>query len=589
MRLAVHLLLFVAIASVIGTILPQQESTAHYLQQFGPFWYQIFGNLDLYDVYRCGWYMGIVAFLVLSTTSCVARNTPHMLRDMFRHESGISTRAIAAKPLHYEATVSQPVGAVFDKAVDLLKEEGYVVRRLAAQDSRLLLSAKKGRYYRFGYIFTHVAIILFCAGALYNANIPLKIAQWTGAVKPEQDFALPLSKVPKDRWLSPQQSSFRGIITIPVGQSVNAMFELVGDGFLVQQLPFIVRLDSFRVTHYRDGLAKDYVSKVTVLKPDGRVLKTHDVRVNHPLTVDGVNIYQSSYNADPSTLHLVSYSLLAPDASATLLRARVGQSLVTGAGAYTLKVDDLKVENVLPRSSVGLPARPGHGMVNMGPVARYTVLRHGQPPILVKTFLRPMPHGALDYKLVAYRSGHGQGFHFLALPMGPKEGVSLFVHYLGALENAARHGAVASSAVFQRTLAQVEQRQGVELSPIQNHSFLRASLVALQSLHTYPLPFLVLIHGLSLHWAAGLEMTKYPGMSIVYLACILLVVGIFVLFYVPRKRMWLALDDGSAGKTRIIAGGDASRDIEDFSEQFAEFLEKLAGGEQDRTEKRRRS
>ena len=589
MRLAVHLLLFVAIASIVGTILPQQESVGNYLQQFGPFWYQVFGNLDLYDVYRCGWYMGIVAFLVLSTTSCVARNTPHMLRDMFRRDTGFNARTIASKPVHHEVSVAGSAAIVYEKAVVLLKDEGYRVKRVPALDDTLLLAAQKGRYYRFGYIFTHVAIILFCAGALYNANIPLKVAQWTGAVKPEQDFALPLSKVPKDRWLSPNQLSFRGIITIPVGRSVNAMFELVGDGFLVQRLPFVVRLDSFRVTHYRDGLAKDYVSKVTVLKPDGRVLVTHDVRVNHPLTVDGVNIYQSSYNAGPSTLHLMSYSLLAPAASGVRIRARVGQSFVTGAGAYDLKVAALKVDNVVPRKSVGLAARPGHEMVNLGPMARYTVAQHGRPPIVLKTFLHPLHHGGLAYELVAYRPEDADGFHFLALPVGPKGGVSLFVHYLGALENAARHGAVASSTVFQRTLTRLEQRRGVYLPGEQNRMFLRASLVALQSLHTYPLPFLVLMRGLSLHWAAGLEMTKYPGMSIVYFACVLLVGGIFVLFYVPRKRIWLAVGKEPFGRTKIIAGGDASRDMEDFSQQFGEILEKLAGGEQDRTQERRRS
>jgi len=589
MRLAVHLLLFVAIASIIGTILPQQEPVGGYLQQFGPFWYRVFGDLDLYDVYRCGWYMGIVAFLVVSTTSCVVRNTPRMLRDMFRSEPGFSARSIAFKPIRGGLSLARAAGVLYEEAADLLKDAGFAVRRLPAQDGMLLLAAEKGRYHRFGYIFTHVAIILFCAGALYNANIPLKVTQWLGSVKPEKDFSLPLSKVPRNRWLSPSQPSFRGIITIPVGQSVNAMFELVGDGFLVQRLPFVVRLDSFSVTHYRDGLAKDYVSKVTVLTPSGRVLETHDVRVNHPLSVDGVDIYQSSYNADPSVLRLVSYSLLAPGAAGVSLDTRVGQSLVTGAGAYDLKIDGLKMENVLPRRSVGLPAAPGHEMVNLGPVARYTVLRHGRAPILVKTFLRPLAHGNLHYKLVAYRYGKSRAFHFLALPVGPGGGVGLFVHYLGALEAAARHGATASSAVFWHTLVRLEQRVGVHLPAAQSRAFLRASLVALQSLHSYPLPFLVLMQGLSLHWAAGLEMTKYPGMSIVYFACVLLVLGIFVLFYMPRKRIWLAISDGGHGKSRIDAAGDTSRDTEDFSDEFEEILEKLAGGERDRTEKRRRS
>ncbi|MEB0015275.1 cytochrome c biogenesis protein ResB, partial [Glaciimonas sp. Cout2] len=42
MRFAISLLSLIAIASVIGTVLKQNEPMPNYVNQFGPFWFEVF-------------------------------------------------------------------------------------------------------------------------------------------------------------------------------------------------------------------------------------------------------------------------------------------------------------------------------------------------------------------------------------------------------------------------------------------------------------------------------------------------------------------------------------------------------------------
>jgi len=74
MNLAITLLVALGIASVIGTVLQQNQGYTSYIIKFGPFWHEVFRTLGLYDVYVSGWFVFILIFLVLSTSVCVVRN-----------------------------------------------------------------------------------------------------------------------------------------------------------------------------------------------------------------------------------------------------------------------------------------------------------------------------------------------------------------------------------------------------------------------------------------------------------------------------------------------------------------------------------
>src|SRR3954454_9859233 len=78
MRFAIALLVMLAIAAMIGTVMQQNQAAPNYVNQFGPFWFEIFRKLGLYTVYSAWWFLLILAFLITSTSLCIARNAPKM-------------------------------------------------------------------------------------------------------------------------------------------------------------------------------------------------------------------------------------------------------------------------------------------------------------------------------------------------------------------------------------------------------------------------------------------------------------------------------------------------------------------------------
>ena len=81
MRFAISLLTVICIASVIGTVVKQHEPANNYVNQFGPFWAEVFDSAHLFGVYSAWWFLLILAFLVTSTSLCIARNTPKIFTD----------------------------------------------------------------------------------------------------------------------------------------------------------------------------------------------------------------------------------------------------------------------------------------------------------------------------------------------------------------------------------------------------------------------------------------------------------------------------------------------------------------------------
>ena len=64
MRFSISLLTLICIASVIGTVLKQQEPFSNYVNQFGPFWAQVFSISSLNKVYSAWCFSLILAYQV---------------------------------------------------------------------------------------------------------------------------------------------------------------------------------------------------------------------------------------------------------------------------------------------------------------------------------------------------------------------------------------------------------------------------------------------------------------------------------------------------------------------------------------------
>src|SRR5690554_2657957 len=216
MNLAITLLVMLALASVIGTLLQQNQNFQDYIVKFGPFWHEVYNGLGLYDVYGAGWFMLVLLFLLVSTGACVVRHTPVFIKDMKEFNENLSLNALKHQPNHTSFATTRS-GLEPNQVAEFLAAEGYKTR-IKTDANGTTIAGLKGSLNRLGYFFSHLAIIIICIGALLDSNLYLKFDEIFGDLKPETRN-IPVSQVPEESWLTPKNFSYRGTVNITEGQS----------------------------------------------------------------------------------------------------------------------------------------------------------------------------------------------------------------------------------------------------------------------------------------------------------------------------------------------------------------------------------
>ena len=69
----------------------------------------------------------------------------------------------------------------------------------------------------------------------------------------------------------------------------------------------------------------------------------------------------------------------------------------------------------------------------------------------------------------------------------------------------------------------------------------------------------------------GLQVAKDPGVNIVWVGCLLMVVGILMAFFLSHRRVWLRLSKREDGRFEAVLAGDANRNRLAFEKTFEEM------------------
>jgi len=69
--------------------------------------------------------------------------------------------------------------------------------------------------------------------------------------------------------------------------------------------------------------------------------------------------------------------------------------------------------------------------------------------------------------------------------------------------------------------------------------------------------------------ASVFQLTRAPGKNLVYLGSLLLVAGIFAMFYVRERRLWFWLKDGASGVEVVMAMSSARKTF-DFEKEYVQ-------------------
>ncbi len=462
MRFAIALLTVICIASIIGTVLKQHEPINNYINQFGPFWAELFGAIQLYSVYSAWWFLLILAFLVVSTSLCIARNTPKILKDLKSFKENVHLQSLKAFGHRVEAELAQQPEAAAQAMGQALARSGWKVklqRRDTESGAGYMVAARAGAANKLGYLAAHSAIVLICLGGLFDGDLVVKAQMWFQGKQPFSGGGL-VTEVADRHRLSDRNPTFRGNLLVPEGQRAGTAILTQPDGVLLQDLPFEVELRKFKVDYYSTGMPKLFASDIVIHDRHTGETKEARVEVNHPVSYRGVEIYQSSFDDGGSRLKLKGIAIDGKPHSLDL-DGRVGESVRLDFGGQPMTVEFtglrvINVENLGDPSASGadprkvdlrqaIEGRLGAGNKtmshqqrrNVGPSVSYKLRDASGQAREYQNYMLPFEIDGRRVFLLGVRDTPAEPFRYLRLPADEKDGMDGFLSLRAALADPA--------------------------------------------------------------------------------------------------------------------------------------------------------
>ncbi|MBO9651952.1 MAG: cytochrome c biogenesis protein ResB [Variovorax sp.] len=678
MRFAIALLTIICIASIIGTVLKQHEPINNYINQFGPFWAELFTTARLDSVYSAWWFLLILAFLVISTSLCIARNTPRIVADLRTYKEGIRVQSLRAFGQRADTVLAETPDVAANRIGQLLVSGGWKVKLQHREGDGWMVAARAGGAHKLGYIAAHSAIVLVCLGGLLDGDLIVRAQTWFNGKSVYTGGGL-IADVPPQHRLSPNNPTFRGNILVPEGAQSSVAILNQSDGVLLQELPFSIELKKFIVDYYSTGMPKLFASEVVLHdRETGKEIPAR-IEVNHPASYKGIEIYQSSFDDGGSSVKLKAVPMAAA-AKPFEVDGVIGTSteITNGTDGLTLEYTALRVINVENFGEGGsgamtsgadvrkvdlrgeLESRLGAAnktnkpkvLRNIGPSIGYKLRDAAGQAREFQNYMVPVDTGdGQPVFLLGVRERPDESFRYLRVPADDKGSMDDFVRMRETLaDGAARSRAIdryiarvtdpkrpelaeqlrvsagralalfagaerakadavstggwqaiaefmeanvpegereRAGAVLVRILNDVlfevlnvsREKAGLAALPAdeKTQAYLTQAVLAISDAHFYPAPVAMMMTDFKQVQASVFQVARAPGKNVVYLGCLLLIIGIFAMLYVRERRLWvwLAKNGASADGTAATMAFSVNRKTMDSDREFEHLKDKL--------------
>ncbi|MBA3771140.1 MAG: cytochrome c biogenesis protein ResB [Ramlibacter sp.] len=495
MRFSISLLTVICIASVIGTVLKQQEPAVNYVNQFGPFWAAVFKAAQLNAVYSAWWFLLILAFLVASTSLCIARNAPKILVDLKAYKENMREQSLQAFSHRAQAPLADSPEAAAQRIGRTLAGGGWKVRlqqRGSGASGGWMVAAKTGAANKVGYIAAHSAIVLVCVGGLLDGDLIVRAQMWFDGKTPYTGGGMIADVRPEHR-LAANNPTFRGNLLVGEGTRAGTAILNQSDGILLQELPFSIELKKFIVEYYSTGMPKLFASEIVIHDKETGAAIPARVEVNHPASHRGIDIYQSSFDDGGSSVRLKAVPMNAASQPFEIEGTIGGSSRLTrgqgsGGDKMTLEYTGLRVINVENFSGLGsqgtdvrkvdlrdsITARLGAAdktttkkeLRNVGPSVSYKLRDSAGQAREFNNYMLPVDMGdGVPVYLLGIRGTPAEAFSYLRLPVDDQGGLDGFVRLrLALLDPDLRQQAVRRYSLSSTDAARPELAMQLEIS-----------------------------------------------------------------------------------------------------------------------------
>ncbi len=271
MRVALILLLLLALAAVPGSLVPQRginEAKVLQFSQQNPTVARWMDLLGLFDVYTSPWFAAVYLLLFISLIGCVIPRTVEHARALRRPPASTPAR-LSRLPDHTSVVTQISEPAALDRAEQQLRSWGYRVVR-----TRDAVAAEKGYLRETGNLIFHAALIgillAVAAGSLFGYRGNVLVREGTG-------FSNALT----------QYDTFKP-----------------GRLFTPSDLkPFTLSLTNFSVSFEtkgkQRGAPREFLADVVVRDGVSAPLQTRRLKVNEPLSLGGARIYLVGWGYAP--------------------------------------------------------------------------------------------------------------------------------------------------------------------------------------------------------------------------------------------------------------------------------------------------
>ena len=259
LRLAILLLLAIAIFSIVGTVIEQGQSLAFYQENypespalFGFLTWKLLLIAGLDHVYRTWWFLALLILFGASLTACTFTRQFPALSAARRWKFYTQPRQFQKLALSAELPKQS-----LEQLKPFLTEKRYRVFQEGAT-----LYARKGLVGRIGPILVHASMLIILLGAIWGSM--------TGFAAQE---------------MTPSGETFRITNIFNAGPWAAA------------QIPqdWSVRVNRFWIDYTPEGAIDQFYSDLSVLDQQGEEVKQKTIWVNQPLRYKGVTLYQADW------------------------------------------------------------------------------------------------------------------------------------------------------------------------------------------------------------------------------------------------------------------------------------------------------
>lgn len=275
-KVGVTLIVVTLIASIIGTVLPQEGNLSiqipvnqYYEERYG--WFgKIYYRLGFHDLYGSWWYLLLIASIGVSLVICSLDRVIPLYKALKNQKVTRNSGFLKRQRLYSEKQIDNTVGDI------AIVKERLTKKRYNVMEENGNLLAEKGRFSRWGPYINHIGLIIFLIGAMlrFAPGFYVNEALW---IKEGDTLAIPGTN--KEYYLTNHQF----------------ILELYdeSDGEVYKE-----------ALNQKGGVVKNYQSNITLYKAEASLpgekpklhkLEDYQIQVNKPLKFDQYAIYQSSY------------------------------------------------------------------------------------------------------------------------------------------------------------------------------------------------------------------------------------------------------------------------------------------------------